>query len=141
MKWVTWEDVGVDRMACAWLIRKVVDTSAEFVFIPVGAPLPAEAEPFDIPGARLSHHRGLCSFQVLLDEYKLDDPILKRIGRIVQEADVVQEATVEVAAPGLDLICRGIRRTSPDDQAALEHGILIYDALYAQLQFESQGSK
>src|SRR5579859_197635 len=124
-------------MACAWLIRKVVDTSAEFVFIPVGAPLPAQAEPFDIPGARLSHHRGLCSFQVLLDEYKLDDPILKRIGRIVQEADVVQEATVEVAAPGLDLICRGIRRTSSDDQIALDRGALIYEALYAELALQA----
>jgi hypothetical protein len=40
---------------------------------------------------------------------------------------------VEPAAPGLDLICRGLRRTSPDDHVALERGALIYDALYAEL--------
>ena len=51
MKFVTWENVGVDRIACAWLIRKFVDKKAEFVFIAEGATaLPAGAEPFDIPG-------------------------------------------------------------------------------------------
>jgi hypothetical protein len=32
MKWVTWEQVGVDRMACAWLLQKFVDPEAEFLF-------------------------------------------------------------------------------------------------------------
>ena len=58
---------------------------------------------------------------------------LQRIARMVDEADVVQEVALEPAAPGLDLICRGLRLTSPDDQVALERGALIYDALYAQL--------
>ncbi|HEX5416820.1 MAG TPA: hypothetical protein VFZ25_14230 [Chloroflexota bacterium] len=34
---------------------------------------------------------------------------------------------------GIDLICRGIRRISPDDQTTLERGALVYEALYAQL--------
>ena len=51
MKWVTWERVGVDRMACAWLITKYLDPEAEFLFVPAGQkPLPEGAEPFDIPG-------------------------------------------------------------------------------------------
>ena len=134
MKWVTWENVAVDRMACAWLIRRFIDPKAEFLFVPVGEkPLPKGAEPFDIPGVRLTHRRGHCSFHTFLREYKLKDPALQRIARIVDEADVVQEVTVEPVAPGLDFICRGLRLTSPDDQAALERGALIYDALYAQL--------
>jgi len=48
----------------------------------------------------------------------------------------VQEVTLEPTAPGLDLICRGIRLTSPDDQTALDRGALIYEALYAQLEQE-----
>lgn len=134
MKWVTWENVGVDRMACAWLIRKQIDPQAKFLFVPVGStPLPTGAEPFDIPGVRLSHHNGHCSFHALLREHKLDDPVLHRIARIVDEADTVQEVKVEPVAPGLDLICEGIRLTSPDDVTALERGLLIYDALYARL--------
>jgi len=138
MKWVTWENVGVDRMACAWLIRRSIDPKAKFLFIPKEQKeFPKGAEPFDIPGVRLSHHRGHCSFHTLLDEYKLDDPVLKRIARIVDEADTVQEACVESAAAGLDLICEGIRRTSPSDDVALERGAMIYEALYAQLTAEA----
>lgn len=138
MKWVTWETVGVDRMACAWLIRKVIDPHAEFLFVPMGhRPLPDDAEPFDIPGERLSHHQGHCTFHTLLNEYQLSDPVLRRIARIVDEADLVQEVTVEAAAPGLDLLCRGLRRTSPDDRVALERGAMIYDALYAELSIAS----
>ncbi len=134
MKWVTWETVAVDRMACAWLIRRFIDPRAEFLFVPVGVKSwPKGAEPFDIPGVRLTHRRGHCSFHTCLREYKLKDPVLQRIARIVDEADVVQEVTVEPVAPGLDFICRGLRLTSPDDHAALERGALIYEALYAQL--------
>ena len=134
MKWATWENVGVDRMACAWLICKQIDPQAEFVFVPAGTKsLPEGAEPFDIPGARYSHHRGHCTFFMLLKEFKLNDPVLTRIAQIVDEADVIQDAAVEPAAHGLDLICRGLRRTSRDDQEALKRGALVYDALYSEL--------
>lgn len=137
MKWVTWEQVGVDRMACAWLIKRSIDPQAEFGFIPAGQVPPPEDEAFDIPGVRLSHHQGHCTFHTLLTVYKLTDPVLKRIARIVDEADVIQEVSVEPAAFGLDLICRGIRLTSPNDELALEHGALIYEALYAQLAIQN----
>lgn len=137
MKWVTWENVGVDRMACAWLIRRWIDPKAEFVFIPAGTkPMPEGVEPFDIPGARYSHHRGHCTFYTFLKEHKLTDPILVRIARIVDEADVVQDVSVEPAATGLDLICRGLRRTSKNEMEALEKGYLVYEALYAELSVD-----
>lgn len=139
-KWVTWERVGVDRMASAWLIRRFVDADAEFTFIPVGQQqLPEGAEPFDLPGVRLSHHRGHCTFYTMLREFSLADPVLHRIARMVDEADVVQDVNLEPAAPGLDLICRGVRRTSPDDGAALSRGELIFEALYAELAYQGPG--
>jgi hypothetical protein len=137
MKWVTWMDVGIDRMACAWLIRRRIDPDAQFLFIPEGsAAVSDDATPFDIPGVPFSHHQGRCSFAAFLSAFDLDDPTLARIARIVDEADTVQEVELEPAAPGLDLICRGLRRISPDDQTALEYGLTLYDALYAQLEAE-----
>lgn len=134
MKWVTWQNVGVDRMACVWLIQTRLDPEAEFVFIPAGSkPLPEGMEPFDIPGTRYSHHRGHCSFFALLKEHQLKDPILQRIAQIVDEADVVQDYVLEPAAPGLDLLCRGLRRVSKDDIEAIERGRLLFDALHAEL--------
>jgi hypothetical protein len=138
MKWVTWANIGVDRMACAWLIRRWIDPNAEFSFIPRGQkPLPEQGEPFDIPGTHYSHHGGHCTFYVFLSEQNLQDPILARIAQIVDEADEVREVTIEPAAFGLDLICRGLREISKDDFEALERGSLIYDALYAQLKSDS----
>jgi hypothetical protein len=135
MKWVTWENVGVDRIACAWLIRKQIDPKATFLFIPPGQrELPNGAEPFDIPGVRLSHHQGHCSFHAILREYKLDDPLLHRIARIIDEADTLQEVCVEPAAAGLDLICKGVRLISPNDATAIQRGAMVYDALYERLK-------
>ena len=134
MKWVTWENIGVDRMACIWLIRRWIDPKAEFVFIPYGSkPSPKDGEPFDIPSARYSHHGGHCTFHTLLTENKLNDPILAHIANIIDEADIVQEVNVESAAAGLDLVCRGLRRISRNDEEALERGKLVYEALYAEL--------
>ncbi len=134
MKWITWENVGVDRIGCAWLIRHFIDPQAEFEFIPSDAPLPEGYQPFDIPGVRFSHHQGHSTFHTLLREHKLDDPILARIARMIDEADTLQEVMVEPAAAGLDLICRGLRQISPDDYTAIERGAVIYKALYVQLK-------
>ncbi len=74
MKWVTWEDVGVDRMGCAGPILRRFDLCVEFVFIPRGCAIPKDAEPFDIPRVRPSHHGGHCSFHALLGHHRLTDP-------------------------------------------------------------------
>ena len=138
MKWVTWENIGVDRMASAWLIRRSIDPNAEFLFIPVGEKsFPKNSEPFDIPGTRFSHHSGHCTFYTLVKEHNLHDPVLQRIARMVDEADEIQELNLEPAASGLDVICRGLRRISSDDFEAIERGNLIYDALYAQLKADA----
>jgi len=138
MKWVTWKNIGVDRMACIWLIHRWIDLEAEFTFIPSGEKLiPEQGEPFDIPGERYSHHEGHCTFYAVLKENNIADPILSRIAQIVDEADETQEVSIEPAAFGLDLICRGMREISRDDVEAMERGNLIYDALYAQLKLDS----
>ena len=134
MKWVTWKNIGVDRMACIWLIRTWIDPQAEFNFIPLGEKSsPEDGVPFDIPGERYSHHGGHCTFYALLKENKINDRILTRIAQMVDEVDEVQEVTVEPAALGLDLICRGLRQISKDDFEAMERGHLIYEAIYAEL--------
>ncbi len=140
MKWVTWQNVGVDRIGCAWLIRRFIDPKAHFSFVPEGHKPPQSAgEPFDMPGVKLSHHKGHCSFHAFLDEYKLKDAVLRRIARIIDEADTVQEVSLEATAPGLDLICRGIRLASADDQIALERGAIVYDGLYAAQSADNPG--
>jgi len=137
MKWVTWENVGVDRIGCAWLIRKWIDPKAKFLFVPRDSEtLPSGAEPFDIPGVRFSHHQGHCSFHAIVKEYGLTDAVLHRIARIIDEADTVQDVHLEPAAAGIDLICEGLRLAAPDDLMAVDRGMIVYDAIYARLAAE-----
>ncbi|WP_078552124.1 chromate resistance protein ChrB domain-containing protein [Bacillus alkalicellulosilyticus] len=134
MKWVTWKNIGVDRMACGWLIKNFIDQDAEFFFIPEGEQtIPEGTKGFDIPGAEFSHRDGRCSFYSLLEDYSLEDAILKEMAQIVDEADTVKEVFLEPVAPGLDFICDGISLCSKDDDEALEKGFIIYDALYAMI--------
>jgi hypothetical protein len=69
-------------------------------------------------------------------KYALDDPVLTRIARIVDEADTVTDVELEPAAPGLDLLCRGLRRISHDDLTAFGRATVLYNALYAGLEHE-----
>ncbi len=134
----TWENVGLDRTGCAWLILRQIDPQAKFVFIARGKTPPSDAEPFDIPGVRFSHHAGHCSFHALLKHHRIEDPILQRIARIIDEADTIQEVSVEPTSVGLDLICEGLMLTSPNDLVAIERGRIVYDALYARLNQEEE---
>src|SRR4030066_309659 len=84
MLWVTRSHVHVDRVACPWRIRRVVDSGAEFLFVPKNQVEKAAAEtgaiPFDVLGVELGHHEGRCSFESILAKYELADSALARRG-------------------------------------------------------------
>jgi len=131
MKWITWKHIGIDRMACSWLIRKHVDPAAEFVFIDKGADYkPMDGIPFDIPGAALSHKRGKCTFVTLMKEYGLADKTLDRMADIVNSADTLDDLLPAPEAAGFDLICRSLSRFLDDDQRAVEQAQIIFEAVY-----------
>ena len=102
MRWATRADMHIDRAACAWLIRRVVDADAEFVFVADPAEVPADATAFDMRGVELSHHGGDCSFETILRRYEITDPVLWRIAEIVHEADLDDERYDAPEAPGVD---------------------------------------
>jgi hypothetical protein len=131
VRWATRSRPHVDRAACAWLIRRFIDADAEFVFVDDPDDVPAEATPFDMPGAELSHHGGACSFEAFLARYELDDPALAGIARIVHEADLDDERYDAPAAPGLDAIISGLA-LEHDDHGVLAQAAPVFDALYAR---------
>ena len=76
MRWTTRAGCHVDRLGCAWLIRRFIDRDAVFVFVDDPDEAPVDATGFDMRGAELSHHDGDCSFETILRHYQLDDPAL-----------------------------------------------------------------
>jgi len=133
VRWATRSGPHVDRTACAWLIARFIDPSAEFLFVDDPDEVPAEATAFDIRGAELSHHGGECSFEAFLHRYKLDDPVLVAIGRIVHEADLEDERYDAPEARGLDVLLRGLSMVRSDHDV-LELSGPLYDGLYEYLK-------
>lgn len=139
MKWVTREHPHTDRIACPWLIRRFIDTDAEIVYVPSDQVLDyAEREgatSFDAPGARYTHRDGLCSFEVLIEDYKLGgDPALALVARVVHGADVSEDADATPQSRGLEAIARGFMDLGVSDQEQLALELPVYDALYAWAQ-------
>ncbi|MBI3952141.1 MAG: chromate resistance protein [Acidobacteria bacterium] len=139
MKWVTRERVKVDRVACPWLIRKFVDPEAEFLFVPAERVLEVAgregAIPFDVPGVELGHREGKCTFEAIVAKYRIEDPAIHLLARIVHGADVAHDLYGQPEAPGLRAIAEGFRYLGlKDDHEILATEFIIYDALYTYCQ-------
>jgi len=134
MKWVTRERPKIDRIACPWLIRRFIEPNAEFLYVPSPQVLAvAEAEgatPYDIPEVEFSHVGDKCSFDAFLAKYSLDDPALLQLAEIVRGADTSRLDLTPQSA-GLFALSLGLSANFPDDHEMLEHGMVMYDALYA----------
>jgi hypothetical protein len=134
MHWITRERPKIDRVACPWLIRRIIDPSGEFVFAAPNEVVQLAAEigaiPFDVDGVELSHVGPLCSFDALLAKYDITDPALHEVAVIVRGADTARLDLAPQAA-GLLAISLGLSHNYPDDHEQLEHGFVIYDALLA----------
>ncbi len=130
MKWATRRHCHVDRVACAWLIRRFLEPDAEFVFVDDPDEVPADATPFDMQGVELGHRGGECSFEAFLRRYELDDPVLWEIARIVHEADLGDERYDAPEAPGIDVLLRGLSMTYDDDDDLLRLTAPLFDGLY-----------
>lgn len=142
MEWVTRDHPHTDRIACPWLIRRFIDHEAEIVYVPRDEVL-AYAErtgavSFDAPGARYTHRDGLCSFEVLIEEYHLGaDPALALMAKVVHGADVTEDADVTPQSRGLEAIARGFMDLGMTDQEQLALELPVYDALYAWARHET----
>jgi hypothetical protein len=130
MKWATRPGVHVDRVACAWLIRRFIDRDAEFIFCTDVAAVPDEATPFDMRGAALGHHAGRCSFETVLTAFDLTDPALEEIGRIIHEADLADDRYDAPASHGLDILIRGLTLISGSDHDTIAITDKLFDGLY-----------
>ncbi len=141
-RWATRARPWVDRLACAWLIRRFIDPDAAFIWLPedqtpVRAPrhesrvsAPRGALGFDYDGARFTHVGALVTFEVLAASFGLDaDAALRRIAGAVHYLDVGGIPVPEAA--GLETVLAGLRALHADDDALVAAASAVFDALYA----------
>jgi len=135
MKWITRSGAKTDRIACPWLIKKYIDQHAEFVFVDAEKVLATAKElggkSFDAPNADYTHRDGKCSFEVLMEEFKFNDPVLSMLARIIHGADISEDRGSTSQSGGLRAIGEGFALTTLDDHEKLRLQFPMYDALYA----------
>jgi hypothetical protein len=149
VNWVTRARPKTDRIACPWLIRRFIDPDAQFLFVPADQVLAVAARAggpsFDAKDATYTHRRTAdreqCTFEVLIDRYRLgDNPALVRLARIVHAADVPADLHTDPVGPGVLAIGQGGVHVEEDDQRLLERGLFVYDALYAWCQHHDEAA-
>jgi hypothetical protein len=130
---VTRERPKIDRTACPWLIRRFIDPTASFTYVPADRVLATTSEtgatPYDVAGVEFTHEGDRCSFDTFLRIYGIADPALEHLARIVRGADTSRHELTPQCG-GLFAISLGLSANYPDDHEMLEHGMVIYDALY-----------
>ena len=129
--WVTRRGVHVDRMACAWLVRRFVDPNAHFKFV---AAKDYDAQTgelrFDMFKAEFTHEGDKCSFEVLLARIGLDEPALHSIAEIVHDIDLKDGKFGREQTAGIAHVIAGICMSQKDDLARIERGSAIFDDTY-----------
>jgi rhodanese-related sulfurtransferase len=133
-RWVTRERPKIDRIACPWLVRRFIDPSAEFFYVPnkeVRAfAADNDATAYDIPDVRYTHVGAQCSFDAFIRLHRLSHPALDVLATIVRGADTAAPQ-LAAQAPGLLALSLGLSVMFADDHAMLKWGMLVYDSLYA----------
>lgn len=132
-RWITRERPKIDRIACPWLVSRFIDPEAEFRYVKADeVRRRAEEEraiPFDIPDTLFSHDGDLCSFDAFLKVFRLDEPALIVMARIIRGADTGRLDLAPECA-GLLAASLGLSRLRPNDHEMLRDGFVLYDALY-----------
>jgi len=151
MKWVTRERPKVDRIACPWLIRRFIDSDAQFLYVPAAEVLAAAeregGQSFDAAGATFGHRpqpdgSQWCTFETLIDAHGLGhDPALVELARIVHAADIAADVDTHPFGATLRAIGDAGAMVEPDDLALLQRATFVYDALYAYCQHAERGQE
>jgi len=128
--WATRQDLWVDRLASAWLIKRFIDRSAKFVWIARPSERPRNAIGFDYNGAQFTHAHNLVTFEVLRGSFGLDrDPALAAIGAAVHFLDIGGIPAAD--AKGLETLLKGIKQKARSDDELLAEAMRTLDFFYS----------
>ena len=128
--WVTRKNVHVDRIGCAWLVKRFIDTEASFKLVPTqGYVAQAGEVTFDMFEAEFTHVGDRCSFETLIDSFGLREPGLTSIAEIIHDIDVKDGKFARVEASGIAAMIAGIAVAHANDEDRIELGGRMFDAL------------
>jgi hypothetical protein len=133
--WVTRARPWVDRLACAWLIRRFIDPRARFLWLADPTKAPKRAVGFDFDGAAFTHVGARVSFETLLAAFGLETPALKRLGTLVHGLDAGGVMPSEAA--GVERVLAGMRDAITDDDALMLAAAGVFEGLHQTFEKEA----
>lgn len=133
--WVTRQDVHVDRIACAWLIRRFVDPTPTFKFVTGKSykPQPGELR-FDMANGEFTHEGDKCSFEVLLERAGIVDQALQAIAEVIHDIDIQDGKFGRPETAGISHVISGICMTQRGDEARIARGTSLFDDTYERFR-------
>lgn len=138
MEWITREHPKIDRIACAWLIKRFIDKDAKIIYVPFHEVIPTSKEldaiPFDIAGVEYTHYNDECTFDYFLKKHQLQDEALHIMAPVIRGADTDRHEIAHQSS-GLWAISAGLAHNLKNDYELLERGMVIYDALYSWAKY------
>jgi hypothetical protein len=137
--WATRKRPWVDRLACAWLIRRFIDPRAQILWLTSPQDCPADALGFDFDEATFSHVGNRVTFETLQASFELHKPGLNRIAALVHYLDIGGIQPVEAA--GIERVLAGLRETITHDDHLLAAASGIFDGLLAGFVKEEQSNE
>lgn len=129
-QWITRPRPHVDRLACIWLIRRYIDPEAVIRY--ALAPEPGEVA-FDIDNGAFTHQGNLCTFEVMIRAFGLDEAALYLMAEIVHEIDLRDGRYQRPETAGIDTTLRGWLLANLPDHELEMHGLALFSGLYAAL--------
>lgn len=133
-QWQTRTRPFVDRMASAWLIQKYIDSEAEFIFANTIDTSNTNIVTYDMNDADFTHIGDLCTFEILLKSFNIQDNTLDNIAKIIHNLDINDDKYLTPEAEGIKLILTAIRANATDDLDILTKSSEIFEYLYMTLQ-------
>jgi hypothetical protein len=137
--WVTRPGVKVDRMACAWFIRRFVDPKARFKFDdPKGQRRDGELR-FDMVGGDFTHEEDRCTFETLVRRVGLPDKGVRAIAEIVHDLDLKDAKFDRPETAGVRMMLEGLMARTDNDEERIERALPLFDDLHEALGSRRRG--
>ena len=130
--WATRKRPWVDRLACAWLIKRFIDPLAQFVWLENISDCPSDALGFDFDGAAFSHVGNYVSFEVLLMSFGFEQVPLKRLAALIHYLDVGGVQPPE--SVGIESVLMGLRNTILNDDELMLTASSVFDGLFGAFE-------
>ena len=137
-RWVTRQNLFIDRLAAIWLIKRFIDAKARLFFAAEDETVEG-AIGFDMYGGEFTHRGEDCTFETMIKHFNLNEDLgLRERAEIVHDIDLKDNKFNRSEAVGLGAVIRGLAESIKDDRKLAQQAGPIFDGLYELLSREQK---